>query len=65
MGAILPASIFCSLATRAFSSGVSAGIELVMRLQANGAMQFERTLKRCMSSAIDFDSAAMPSLAAE
>ena len=36
-----------------------------MRLRANGAIQFERTLKRAMSSAIDFDSAAMPSLAAE
>ena len=35
-----------------------------MRLQANGAMQFERTSNLAMSSAIDFDSAAMPSLAA-
>ncbi len=36
-----------------------------MRLQANGAMQFERTLKRAISSAMDFESAAMPSFAAE
>ena len=64
IGAIFPASIRCSLATRAFASGVSAGIEAIMRLQANGEMQFDRTLKRRMSSAIDFESAAMPSLAA-
>jgi len=35
-----------------------------MRLQANGAMQFERTLKRAMSSAIARDSPTMPSFAA-
>ena len=35
-----------------------------MRVQANGAMQFERTLKRCMSSAIDRDSPTIPNLAA-
>ena len=45
--------------------GVVAGIELVILLQANGAMQFDRTLYRAMSSAIDFDSAVMPSFAAE
>ncbi|MOA61590.1 hypothetical protein D3C78_1867690 [compost metagenome] len=44
IGATLPASIFFNFSTRAFSSSVSAGMELVMRLQANGAMQFERTL---------------------
>ena len=35
-----------------------------MRLQANGAMQLERTLKRAMSSAMARESPAMPSLAA-
>ncbi len=35
-----------------------------MRLQANGATQFERTLEFAMSSAIDFDRPAMPSFAA-
>ena len=38
------ASSFLSFSTRTCSSGVFAGIELVMRIQANGAMQFERTL---------------------
>ena len=50
--------------TRAFCSGVSAGMVPIMRLQAKGEMQFERTLKRSMSSAIDFDRPTMPSLAA-
>ena len=36
-----------------------------MRLQAKGEMQFERTLYFAMSSAMDFDRPAMPSLAAE
>ena len=36
-----------------------------MRVHAKGATAFERTLNRCMSSAIDFDKATMPSLAAE
>jgi hypothetical protein len=35
-----------------------------MRLQAKGAMQLERTPYRDMSSAMDFDSPTMPSLAA-
>ncbi len=64
-GAFFSGPIAWSLATRAFCSGVSAGIELVIRLQAKGAMQFERTPKRPMSRAIDFDRAATPSLAAE
>ena len=34
------------------------------RLQAKGEMQFERTLKRAMSRAIDFESPTMPILAA-
>ena len=35
-----------------------------MRVQANGAMQFERTLKRCMSSAMPRESPTMPNFAA-
>ena len=35
-----------------------------MRVQANGAMQFERTLKRCMSRAIPRESPTMPNFAA-
>ena len=53
-----------SFSTRACWSGVSAGIEPIMRLQANGAMQLERTWYFAMSSAIDFDSPTMPSFAA-
>src|ERR1700722_20412119 len=52
IGAFLSGVICWILATRACCSGVVAGIELVMRLQAKGAMQFERTLYRAMSSAI-------------
>ena len=43
-GAFLSGVICSSLASRAFCSGVCAGIEEVMRLHANGAMQLERTL---------------------
>ena len=43
MGAILAASMVLSFSTRALASGVSAGMEPIMRLQANGAMQLERT----------------------
>ena len=46
------------------AAGVSAGIESIMRVHANGATALERTPNRAMSSAIDLDSAAMPSLAA-
>ena len=31
----------------------------ISRLQANGEMQFERTPKRCISSASDFDNARL------
>jgi hypothetical protein len=48
---------------RCSCSGVF-GIDPIMRLQAKGEMQFERTLNRLRSSAMDFDSAAIPSLAA-
>ena len=47
-----------------FFHKMSVGMAPIMRLQAKGAMQLERTLNFSMSSAIDFDSAAMPSLAA-
>ncbi len=50
--------------TRAFSSGVSVGIVPMSRLHAKGEMQFERTLKRAMSSAIDLESPTIPILAA-
>jgi hypothetical protein len=65
MGAILAGVICLMRSTRACSSGVSVGIEPIMRLQAKGEMQLERTLNLCMSSAIDLDSAVTPSLAAE
>ncbi len=64
-GAIFEVSMLFSFSTRAFCSGVSAGMVPIMRLQAKGAMQFERTLYFAMSSAIDLDSPTMPSLAAE
>src|SRR3954454_16210224 len=44
IGAFLSGVICWILANRACCSGVVAGMELVIRLQANGAMQFERTL---------------------
>src|SRR5690348_8580437 len=44
IGAFLSGVICWILANRACCSGVVAGIELVIRLQANGAMQLERTL---------------------
>ena len=64
-GAIFEVSIAFSFSTRAFWSSVSAGIEPIMRLQAKGEMQFERTWYFAMSSAIDLDNPAMPSFAAE
>src|SRR6266478_5045451 len=63
-GAIFSGPICWILATRAFSASVSVGMVPIRRLQANGETQFERTLKRFMSSAIDFDRPTMPSLAA-
>ena len=45
-------------------AGEFTGMVPIMRLHANGEMQFERTLKRCMSSAMDFDRPTMPSFAA-
>src|SRR5271165_786426 len=44
IGAFLSGVIFWIFASRACCSGVLAGIEPVIRLQANGAMQFDRTL---------------------
>src|SRR3954465_10200732 len=44
IGAFLSGVFWWIFAPRACFSGVVAGIELVIRLQANGAMQLERTL---------------------
>jgi hypothetical protein len=41
------------------------GIDAVIAVQAQGAMQFERTLNFAMSSAIDFDKPTTPIFAAE
>src|SRR5580658_3221018 len=65
IGAFLSGVICWIFASRACCSGVVAGIELVIRLQANGAMQLERTLYRFISRAIDFDNAVIPNFAAE
>lgn len=64
IGAIFCGVICLSLATRILSASVSVGIDETMRLQAKGAMQLERTLKRCRSIAIERDRPTMPSLAA-
>src|SRR3954469_2610014 len=64
-GAIFAVSIVFIFSTRAFCSGVSVGMAPIMRLQAKGAMQLERTLYFAMSSAMDLESAARPSFAAE
>ncbi|MNN86185.1 hypothetical protein D3C81_2035670 [compost metagenome] len=64
IGAILAGVICLIFSTRACCSGVSVGMAPIMRLNANGATQFERTLNFCMSSAMDLESAMMPSLAA-
>src|SRR5262249_10224175 len=63
-GAIFSGVISRMRSTRAFSAGVSDGIESIMRVKANGAMQFERNLKRSMSSAIARESPTMPNFAA-
>jgi len=63
-GAIFSGSSFLRPSTRFCCSGVLVGIESIMRVQAKGATAFERTLKRCMSRAIDFERPTMPSLAA-
>ncbi len=44
MGAICSVPSFFSFSTRACCSGVSVGMAPIMRLQANGEMQLERTL---------------------
>ena len=63
-GAFLSGVICFSFSTAAACSGVLVGIELVIRDQAQGERQFDRTLYRAMSSAMDFDNAVMPSFAA-
>ncbi|MNC66954.1 hypothetical protein D3C75_1174100 [compost metagenome] len=47
-----------------FFSGVSVGTAPIMRLQAAGEMQLERTPKEAMSRAMAFDMPTIPSLAA-
>jgi len=63
-GAIFSGTSFFRPSTRLCCSGVLVGMESIMRVQAKGATALERTLNRCMSSAIDFDSPTMPSFAA-
>ena len=63
-GALCSAVTCLRCSMRLAVAGSLAGIDAVMRVQATGAMQFERTLNRPMSTAIHFDSATMPSLAA-
>ena len=64
-GATLSALILFSFSTRDRCASVSVGIEAVILLHAKGATQFERTPKRAISSAIDWDSPTTPILAAE
>ena len=63
-GAILAGVIRLIFSTRAACVSSAMGIVPMSRLQAKGEMQFERTWKRAMSSAIDFESPTIPSLAA-
>src|SRR5499426_2881964 len=65
IGAILDAVMVAwTRSTRAFCSGVSTGMVPMRRDQAKGDTQLERTWKRDMSRAIDFDRPTIPSLAA-
>src|SRR5260370_25718588 len=59
IGAIFSVLMVLTRSTRAFSSGVSVGMVPIIRLQANGEMQLERTLTPDMSSAIDLDKPTM------
>src|SRR5579862_3639231 len=65
MGAILAGVIFLERSSLAFCASVSAGMVPIMRVQAKGGVQLERTLTAAMSSAIDRDKPIMPILAAE
>ena len=65
IGAILAGVIFLERSRRATWAGVSAGMVPIMRVQANGEMQLERTLNAAISSAIERDRPMMPILAAE
>src|SRR6218665_3239861 len=64
-GAIVSGPMLRIFSTWRACSAVLEGMVSVMRLQASGAMQFERTLKAAMSSAIALDRPTMPSLAAQ
>ncbi len=63
-GAIFSGVIRFTTAKRARFSSLFAGIVPTIRVNARGAMQFERTLNFAMSIAIDLESAATPSFAA-
>src|SRR6201999_4357317 len=63
-GAILSADIDLKRSTRNCSASLFPGKVCAIRLQANGAIQLDRTPKRAISSAIDFDKATTPNLAA-
>ncbi len=63
-GALCSAETCLRCSTRFAAAGSLGGMEAVMRVQAVGAMQLDLTLKRCMSTAMFFDSAASPILAA-
>jgi len=64
-GAILSAVIVFIRSMRCASASLVAGIVAISRLHAKGAMQFDRTPARAISSAIDCDSPTMSSFAAE
>src|SRR3546814_1447401 len=64
-GAILSADIALKRSTRSRSASVSAGIVAVIRLQAKGAMQFEVTPERAISSAIELEGPTTPIRSAE
>ena len=57
--------IFLSRSTLSFSASVVEGIEFVILLQANGAIQLDLTLNLLISNAMDFDNPVIPSFAAE
>jgi len=61
---ILSGVVAFSFAMRTFSFSVSAGMEPLMRLQAEGAMQFEAHVEPAHIEGDALESAVMPSLAA-
>ena len=63
-GAILFGVMALIFSTRAAWVSSAMGMVPISRLQANGEIQFDRTPKRDMSKASDFESPTMPSFAA-